>query len=324
MAKLSHHRGAPGRGVQHRPLTEERSAVHPHQRLRRKLHRGCQDKMTGFDPHHQAGQLGWDLWKRSPHRSNPSATQFCSDPELSAGRAPPSPLDDKIPQYIQKICKRDPSAVTPVTGIVTVKDSSWLLSWTLNRRSSSAIKPRISCVSGSPRPVQRQARRLCQKAHARLRSRDLHRWLYHIGVPTDQIEELAELCITPCRVMPYIDAFFMPVRSDRPDIVPEGAVNLPSWASLRRPSAIPFSTTEYSRAPVWRPCTPTLLTWTAVCRGLGQHTCDVRDLLNAAVKLRDDKKITDMDLPLIRVWPGSPEEGGGHGSGKLLQEYNAI
>ena len=36
-------------------------------------------------------------------------------------------------------------------------------------------------------------------------------WLYHIGVPEDQIEELAENSANTVPVMmPYIDAFFMP------------------------------------------------------------------------------------------------------------------
>lgn len=36
-------------------------------------------------------------------------------------------------------------------------------------------------------------------------------WLYHIGVPEDQIEELAETSANtvPC-MMPYITAFFQP------------------------------------------------------------------------------------------------------------------
>ena len=55
-------------------------------------------------------------------------------------------------------------------------------------------------------------------------------------------------------------------------------------------------------------------------------TYDVRDLLNATVKLRDGKKITDMDLPLIprlalkevlkKVECTDLE--------KILKEYNAI
>ena len=36
---------------------------------------------------------------------------------------------------LQKICKRDPFSGKVVTGgIVTVKDSSWLMSWTVNRQ----------------------------------------------------------------------------------------------------------------------------------------------------------------------------------------------
>ena len=52
-------------------------------------------------------------------------------------------------------------------------------------------------------------------------------WLYHLGVPEDQIEELAEHSANTVPVMmPYIDAFFMPRNdTDRPKVVPDGAVN---------------------------------------------------------------------------------------------------
>ena len=44
-------------------------------------------------------------------------------------------LDDKIIPYITNICKRDPRTGKVVTGgIVSCKDSSWLLSWTINRQ----------------------------------------------------------------------------------------------------------------------------------------------------------------------------------------------
>ena len=68
-------------------------------------------------------------------------------------------------------------------------------------------------------------------------------WLYHIGVPEDQIEELAENSANTVPVMmPYIDAFFMPrAKGDRPDIVPKGAVNSRSSASSPRRRAIPSS-----------------------------------------------------------------------------------
>ena len=44
-------------------------------------------------------------------------------------------LDDKIIPYITDICKRDPRTGKVVTGgIVSCQDSSWLLSWTINRQ----------------------------------------------------------------------------------------------------------------------------------------------------------------------------------------------
>ena len=48
-------------------------------------------------------------------------------------------------------------------------------------------------------------------------------WLYHIGVPTDQIDDWAKnRCNTTTCFMPYINAFFQPRKeSDRPLVVPE-------------------------------------------------------------------------------------------------------
>lgn len=43
-------------------------------------------------------------------------------------------LDERIPRYIEKIAKRDPFSGKVVTaGIVTARDSNWLMSWTVNR-----------------------------------------------------------------------------------------------------------------------------------------------------------------------------------------------
>ena len=52
-------------------------------------------------------------------------------------------------------------------------------------------------------------------------------WLYHLGVPVEEIPELAEnsaVCVPT--MMPYITAFFMPrTKGDRPDVIPDGCVN---------------------------------------------------------------------------------------------------
>ena len=87
---------------------------------------------------------------------------------------------------------------------------------------------------------------------------DLQEWLYHIGVPVDQIEDLAanSANTVPC-MMPYIDAFFMPrAAGDRPDVVPEGAVNfafIGQFAETKRDTILPPSIPS---APAWKRFTP--------------------------------------------------------------------
>ena len=106
---------------------------------------GAQNKAAGFDPAIKPGN-GWDLWKRiaALDDSFGHPEKFCSQPELSNWEsATITTLDEKIPQYIQKICKRDPFSGRTVTGgIVTVKDSAWLLSWTLNRQQQFRAQPK--------------------------------------------------------------------------------------------------------------------------------------------------------------------------------------
>ena len=53
----------------------------------------------------------------------------------------------QILDAIQKICKRDPFSGKVVTGgIVTVKDSSWLMSWTINRQPQFRSQPKDHCL----------------------------------------------------------------------------------------------------------------------------------------------------------------------------------
>ena len=99
-------------------------------------------------------------------------------------------LDDRIVPYIKKICKRDPFTGKVVTGgIVTVKDSSWLLSWTINRQPQfNAISRRVSCLvlglrsvlGSSPAITSRKPMRECTGKEICME------WLYHFGVPEDR------------------------------------------------------------------------------------------------------------------------------------------
>ena len=292
---------------------------------------GSQDKAAGFDPTIKPGN-GWDLWKKiaaqDPSFGHPE--KFCSQPELSNWEsATITTLDDKIPQYIKKICKRDPFSGHTVTGgIVTVKDSSWLLSWTLNRQQQFRDQPKNQlCVwvyglfSDKPGDYVKKPMRDCTGREICME------WLYHIGVPEDQIAELAEHSANTVPVMmPYIDAFFMPrAMGDRPDVVPEGAVNFAFLGQFAETARDTIFTTEYSM----RTGMEAVYTLLNIDRGVPEvwgSTYDVRALIDATVKLRDGKKITDMDLPLIPrlALKEALKKIEGTDLEKFLKEYNAI
>ena len=96
----------------------------------------------------------WSLWKNIA-RQDPSfghPEKFCSDvAKTNWESATVTTLDDKIIPYITNICKRDPRTGNVVTGgIVSCQDSSWLLSWTINRQGQfkEQDKDKVCAFSG--------------------------------------------------------------------------------------------------------------------------------------------------------------------------------
>ena len=292
---------------------------------------GSQNTAAPYRPEIKEGG-GWDLWRKiaaqDPSFGHPD--KFCYDPELSNWMsATITTLDQKIVPYIKKICKRDPFSGKVVTGgIVTVKDSSWLLSWKLNRQQQFRDQPKDQlCVwvyglfSDKPGDFVKKPMRECTGKEICME------WLYHIGVPADQIEELAanSANTVPC-MMPYIDAFFMPrAAGDRPDVVPEGAVNFAFLGQFAETERDTIFTTEYSI----RTGMEAVYTLLNVDRGVPEvwgSVYDIRCLLDATVKLRDGKKITDMEMPLVGklALKEALKKIEGTEVEKLLKEYNVI
>ena len=275
---------------------------------------------------------GWDMWRKiaaqDPSFGHPD--KFCSDPEQTNWMsATVETLDNRIIPYIKNICKRDPFTGKVVTGgIVSVKDSSWLLSWTINRQPQFKAQPKGHCLvwvyglfSDKPGDYVKKPMRECTGKEICME------WLYHIGVPEDQIEELAETSANtvPC-MMPYITAFFMPrAYGDRPDVVPAGAVNFAFLGQFAETKRDTIFTTEYSM----RTGMEAVYTLLNVDRGVPEvwgSVYDLRALLDATVKLRDGKKVTDMDLGLIErlVLKEALKKIEHTDIEKLLKEYNVI
>lgn len=292
---------------------------------------GSQNEPASFNKAIKEGG-GWDMWRKiaaqDPSFGNPD--KFCYDPEQSNWMsATVTTLDDKIPPYIQKICKRDPFSGKVVTGgIVTAKDSNWLLSWTFNRQPQFRSQPKGQLVgwiyglfSDKPGNFVKKPMRECTGKEICME------WLYHMGVPISEIPALAEKSANtiPC-MMPYITAFFMPrAKGDRPLVVPEGAVNFAFLGQFAETERDTIFTTEYSI----RTGMEAVYTLLNIDRGVPEvwgSVFDIRDLLNSTVQLRDGKKITDMKLGLKEklALKAGLKKIEGTDIEKLLKEYKLI
>lgn len=264
---------------------------------------GDQDNPAAFDPEIRKGG-GWDLWRRIAAQDDSFGhpDKFCSDPERTNWMsATVTTLDDRIPPYVQRICKRDPFSGGVVTGgIVTARDSNWLLSWTFNRQPQFREQPKGMLVGWIYGLFSDRPGNYIKKPMRDCTGREIcMEWLYHMGVPESEIPELAthSANTVPC-MMPYITAFFMPREAgDRPAVVPEGSVNFAFIGQFAETERDTIFTTEYSI----RTGMEAVYTLLDVDRGVPEvwgSVYDVRDLLNSVVKLADGKKLTDMELPL--------------------------
>ena len=248
----------------------------------------------------------WDRWKniakqaKNGEYGNPD--NFCSDTDATNWRsATVATSNEEIIDYIRKICKRDPRSGKVTTGgIVTVKDSrdNWYLSWTINRQPQfkSQDKNRIlvwlySLSTNKEGNYVKKPRRECTGEEV------CKEWLYHIGVPTNEIDRLAkEACNTTTCFRPYINAFFQPRKeSDRPLVVPKGAVNFGFVGQFAETPRDTIFTTEYS-IRTGREAVYTLL---HIDRGVPEvwgSKYDVRELLRACYYAIDKKTIKEVPL----------------------------
>lgn len=254
--------------------------------------------------HHTPAKLNdgpapaWDLWRRiaakDPAFGRPDVFG-AHIPETKWESATITTLDWRIPKYIHKITKRDPFSGKVVSGgIVTVKDSSWLCSWTVNRQPHFKNQPKDQIVCWFYSLFVDRSGDYVKKPMQDCTGEEItQEWLYHLGVPVGDIPELAATGANTVPVMmPYVTAFFMPRQAgDRPDVVPQGAVNfafIGQFAETKERDCI--FTTEYSvRTPM-----EAVYTLLNVERGVPEvfnSTYDIRTLLAAIGPLRDGQGV---------------------------------
>ena len=283
----------------------------------------------------QEGSI-WAMWRniaaQDPAFGNPD--KFCTHTDKSSYvSACIRTLDDKIPPYIEKICRRETSSHDgkPITGgLVTVRDSNWVLSWNVERNPHFRNHPKGQLmIHAYGQHSLDQPGNYVKKALKDCTGEEVAReWLYHLGVPDDQINELAakSVIVHPC-MMPYITAFFLPRRDgDRPKVMPEGAVNFGFLGQLAEthPRDVIF-TVEYSA----RTAMEAVYTLLDIERGVPEPWCslyDVRVLLNTGIVMRDGEKLKKLPAwmeALIRHYTGV-EDFEKTELGELLRDYGWI
>jgi len=274
----------------------------------------------------------WELWrniaKQDPAFGKPD--KFCtSTKETNWESATVTTLDDRIPPYIEKICKRDPFSGKVVTGgIVTAQDSNWLLSYTVNRQPHFKEQPKdqltvwvYGLFSEVPGNYIKKPMKECTGVEI------TEEWLYHMGVPESQIHDMATLSAhtIPC-MMPYITAFFMPrTAGDRPKVVPDGSENFAFLGQFADTPRDTVFTTEYSV----RTGMEAVYTLLDIDRGVPEvfNSCyDVRVLLDSTVKMMDGKKPGDTKLPFVMnfIKKKGLQKISGTVIEEVLQRYNII
>ena len=278
----------------------------------------------------------WDMWKaiaaQAEHGEYGNPDKFCSDVDATNWMsATVATSNEEIIQHIMNVCKRDPRSGKVTTGgIVTVKDSTdnWYLSWTINRQPQFKSQDKNMVLVWLYSLNTNKEGNYVKKAMRDCTGEEVCReWLYHIGMPTEKIDALAhDACNTTTCFMPYINSFFQPRKeSDRPKVVPDGAVNFAFIGQFAETPRDTIFTTEYSM----RTGMEAVYTLLNIDRGVPEvwgSTYDVRALIDATVKLRDGKKITDLDLPLIPrlALKEALKKIEGTDLEKFLKEYNAI
>ncbi|AEV95783.1 oleate hydratase [Pediococcus claussenii] len=208
--------------------------------------------------------------------------------------------DDRVTPYIEKISQKDPHSGSIVTsGPVSIKDSNWLLGYSISRQPHfKAQKPNelVVWVYGlfSDKPGNFVDKKITECTGIEL----CEEWLYHIGVPEDQIVDIATNSASTIPAhMPYITSYFMPrALGDRPLVVPEGSVNLAFIGNFAETERDTVFTTEYSV----RTAMEAVYTLLNVDRGVPEvfdSAFDARVLMNAIYYLNDKKKLEDIQLP---------------------------
>lgn len=251
---------------------------------------------------------GWKLWKNLAHKSPVfgKPEKFCSNIEKSSWLSAtltckPSAFVDKIKEY----AVNDPYSGKTVTGgIITITDSNWLMSFTVNRQPHFPTQPDDVLVVWVYALYMDKAGNLVKKEMPECNGNEILTELcYHLGIE-DKIENVIENTIVRIAYMPYITSMFMPrAKGDRPEVVPAGCKNLGLIGQFVETKNDVVFTME-SSVRTARIAVYSLLNLNKQVPDVYPSQYDIRHLIKAASTLNDNKSFVGEPL-LRRILKGS-------------------
>lgn len=177
---------------------------------------------------------------------------------------------------------------------------NWYLSWTINRQPQFKSQDKNSVLiwlyslnTDRPGNYVKKPMRECTGEEV------CKEWLYHIGLPVEKIDEYAKTkANTTTCYMPFINAFFRPRKnSDRPKVVPDGAVNFAFIGQFAETPRDTIFTIEYSMRTGME-SVYTLLDIDRAVPEVWGSVYDVRELLKAVYYALDKQPISSMKLSM--------------------------
>ncbi len=174
----------------------------------------------------------WGLWKKIAAKDSAFGKPevFCGDIDKTKWESYTiTAKGTKIRQLLEDFAERKflPHK-TATGGIITIKDSNWLLSVTVNRQPQFKNQPEDITVAWAYALFPDNKGDFIDKKMSECSGIELlQELLYHFGIAESDMQAYIDECIVIPAMMPYITSQFMPrVKGDRPEVIPEGSQNL--------------------------------------------------------------------------------------------------
>ncbi len=174
----------------------------------------------------------WKLWKNIAAKDDAFGKPevFCSNIDKTKWESYTiTAKGTKVRKLLEDFAEREflPHK-TATGGIITIKDSNWLLSVTVNRQPQFKNQPADITVPWAYALFPDNKGDFIDKKMSDCTGKELlQELLYHLGIAENNMQEYIDECIVIPAMMPYITSQFMPrVKGDRPEVIPEGSVNL--------------------------------------------------------------------------------------------------